>query len=325
MVDCQPISQISRMAAYDYGRMELKEQPGVLQSGEVQLKPSMNEITKVARLNVTAWLGRRSKPFLSSLAVFGLVVASCVRYISPSGLQLYVLPISFATWFLSPLVGWIFVAAAATILLVFDWISLHGVYQNLLVLNTVLNLIFFSAVVFIFSEVRALYDREQDLSLHDPLTGLLNNRAFLDKVTTENRRLQRHPGSLTLVYIDLDDFKQVNDARGHSAGDTLLKSLAQMMTNTVRSTDFVARLGGDEFAILLPDTNVEVARTVLAKIQERLLQQLRDQNYLVTFSIGAVTFAQMQPDPASMIYMADHAMYAVKQRGKNGIEYWVRE
>ena len=315
------------MAASKHGRTELKEQPDVL-SGEVHLQQSMNDITKVFRLNLTAMLGRRSRFFLSSLAGLGLVFASCVRYFSSPELQvsfLYLLPISFATWFLSTLVGWFFVAAATMILLVLDWTKLQSIHQGLLVSNTVLNFIFFSAIVFIFSEVRALYDREQELSLHDPLTGLLNRRALLDKVTTENRRLQRHPGSLTLVYIDLDDFKQVNDARGHSAGDTLLKSVAQMMINTVRSTDFVARLGGDEFAILLPDTNVEVARTVLAKIQERLLQQLREQNYFVTFSIGAVTFAQTQPDPADMIYTADHAMYAVKQRGKNGIEYWVRE
>ncbi len=322
MVDCLPISQISRMAASEHGRTEVEEQPCVSPSGEIHLKQSMNDITKVAGLNLTAWLGRRSKLFLSSLAILGLIFASCIRYISPSGLLLYVLPISFATWFLSTWVGCAFVVAASGILVVFDLINSQS---NVLVWDTILNLAFFSAVVFIFSEVRALYDREQKLSLQDSLTGLLNRRAFLDKVTTENRRLQRHPGSLTLVYIDLDDFKQVNDARGHRAGDTLLRSLAQMMTNTVRSTDFVARLGGDEFAILLPDTNAEVAKTVLAKIQERLLQQLRDQNYLVTFSIGAVTFAQMQPDPAGMIYRADEAMYAVKQRGKNGIEYWVRE
>lgn len=316
------------MAASGHVRTDLEEQPYVSQHGEVHLKPSMNDITKVARLNLTAWLGRRSRLFLSSLAVFGLVFASCARYFSSPELQvtfLYLLPISFATWFLSTLMGCIFALAATIILLALDWLSLHGVYQNLLVWNTGLNLLFFSTVVFIFSEVRALYDREQDLSLHDPLTGLLNNRAFLDKVATENRRLQRHPGSLTMVYIDLDDFKQVNDARGHRAGDILLKSVAQMMINTMRSTDFVARLGGDEFAILLPDTNADVARTVLAKIQERLLQQLREQNYLVTFSIGAVTFTQTQPDPADMIYTADHAMYAVKQRGKNGIEHWVRE
>ncbi len=316
------------MAALEHVRAELEDQAGVLLSGEVHPKQNMNDITKVAQLNLTAWLGRRSRFFLSSLAIFGLVFASFVRYISPPELQvtfLYVLPISFATWFLSTWVGCTFVVAATGILVVFDLINSQSIHHNVLGWDTVLNLFFFSAVVFIFSEVRALYDREQELSLHDPLTGLLNNRAFLDKVTTENRRLQRHPGSLTLVYVDLDDFKQVNDARGHSAGDTLLKSLAGMMTNTVRSTDFVARLGGDEFAILLPDTNAEVARTVLAKIQERLLSQLREQNYLVTFSIGAVTFTQTQTDPASMIYRADEAMYAVKQRGKNGIEHWVRE
>jgi diguanylate cyclase (GGDEF)-like protein len=128
-----------------------------------------------------------------------------------------------------------------------------------------------------------------------------------------------------LVYIDLDEFKRVNDAHGHAGGDALLQSAAQMMTKTVRSTDFVARLGGDEFAMLLPDTNSEAAKSVLSKVQDKLLQHFQEQKYPVTFSIGAVTFTQMHHNPSEMIYMADEAMYAVKQRGKNGIEYRVRE
>jgi diguanylate cyclase (GGDEF)-like protein len=288
----------------------------------------MDEMTKIARLNVTAWLGRRSRFFLSSLAIFGLLFVSCVRYFTPAELQvtfLFLLPISFATWFLSTWIGSLFAAGATMVLLFFDLRDSGSVHHNVLVSNTLLNLVFFSAVVFIFSEVRALYDREQELSLHDPLTGLLNHRAFVDKVATENRRLQRHPGSLTLVYIDLDEFKRVNDAHGHAGGDALLQSAAQMMTKTVRSTDFVARLGGDEFAMLLPDTNSEAAKSVLSKVQDKLLQHFQEQKYPVTFSIGAVTFTQMHHNPSEMIYMADEAMYAVKQRGKNGIEYRVRE
>jgi diguanylate cyclase (GGDEF)-like protein len=286
----------------------------------------MNEMTKAARLNLTAWLGRRSRFFLASVAIFGLVFVSCLRYFTPTELQvtfLFLLPISFATWFLSPLVGCLFVVAATLVLLVFDIRHPDGAHQSILVSNALMNLGFFSVVVFIFSEVRTLYKREQELSLHDPLTGLLNHRAFVEKVSTENRRLQRHPNSLTLAYIDLDNFKRVNDHHGHAAGDTLLLSIAQVMTTTVRSTDFVARLGGDEFAILLPDTNSEAAKSVMAKVQEKLLQHLQEQNYWVTFSIGAVTFAAMRDNPAEMIYMADETMYAVKQKGKNGIEYRV--
>jgi diguanylate cyclase (GGDEF)-like protein len=288
----------------------------------------MTEMTKTARLNLTAWLGRRSRLFLACLAIFGLVFVSFLRYFTPTELQvtfLFLLPISFATWFLSPLIGCLFVVAATVILLVVDMRHPDGAHQSILVYNALMNLGFFSAVVFIFSEVRTLYKREQELSLHDPLTGLLNHRAFVDKVTTENRRLQRHPNSLTLAYIDLDNFKRVNDQRGHAAGDALLKSVAQVMTNTVRSTDFVARLGGDEFVILLPDTNSEAAKSVMAKVHEKLLQHLLEQEYKVTFSIGAVTFATMRDSPTQMIYMADETMYAVKQRGKNGIEYRVCE
>ena len=288
----------------------------------------MNEVTKAARLNLTAWLGRRSRFFLTSLAILGLVFVSCVRYCTPTELQvtfLFLLPISFATWFLSPVIGCLFVVAATTALLIFDVRHPESADHSILLSNTIMNLVFFSVVVFIFSEVRTLYRREQELSLHDPLTGLLNHRAFVEKVATENRRLQRHPNSLTLAYIDLDNFKRVNDQSGHAAGDAVLRSVAQMMTSTVRSTDFVARLGGDEFAVLLPDTNSEAAKAVMAKVHEKLLQHLQEQNYRVTFSIGAVTFTHMRSSPSEMIYMADETMYSVKQKGKNGIEYRVCE
>ncbi|HEU0049099.1 MAG TPA: GGDEF domain-containing protein [Nitrososphaera sp.] len=288
----------------------------------------MNEMTKVARLNLTAWLGRRSRFFLSSLALFGLVSVSFLRCFTPAELQvtfLFLLPISFATWFLSTLVGSLFAAAATIVLLGFDLGRLETAHHNILVSNTVMNLVFFAAVVFIFSEVRTLYDREQELSLHDPLTGLLNHRAFVEKVATENRRLQRHPNSLTLVYIDLDDFKRVNDDHGHAVGNALLLSIGRMMTTTVRSTDSVARLGGDEFAMLLPDTDSEAAKSVLTKVQEKLLQHLKEKSYPVTCSMGAVTFTQMHNNPSEMIYLADETMYKVKQRGKNGIEYRVCE
>src|SRR5258708_4819556 len=160
----------------------------------------MNQMTKLARLNLTAWLGRRSRYFLAGVAIFGFVLVSCLRYFAPSELQitfLFLFPISFATWFLSPAIGWFFVFAATTILLVFDKGHPETAMRGILVSNALMNLGLFSVVVFIFSEVRELYKREQELSLRDPLTGLLNHRAFVEKVTTENLRLQRHPHSLT--------------------------------------------------------------------------------------------------------------------------------
>jgi diguanylate cyclase (GGDEF)-like protein len=288
----------------------------------------MSRLSNLARLNVTAWLGRRSQFFLASAAVLGFVCVATLRYFAPAGLHvtfLFLIPISFATWFLSPLAGWLFVLAASGTLLVFDLTHKENIWPSFLYWNSLANLGVFSLVVFIFSEVRDLYRREQELSLHDPLTGLLNHRAFVEIVTTENRRLQRHPHSLTLAYIDLDNFKNVNDEHGHAAGDIVLQSVARVMTSTVRSTDFVARLGGDEFAVLLPDTNSEAAKSVMAKLQEKLLQHLKEQHYSVTFSIGAVTFETMRDNPSEMIYMADQTMYKVKQKGKNGIEYRVCE
>lgn len=278
----------------------------------------------MTRINVTAWLGRRSRFFrvATSLLLFALTIL--VRYLIAPDIHfavVFLVPISFATWFVAPALGWSFVVAATVVLAFFDIRQQSAVNSATLYLNGLLNLGMFAFFTFIFTEVRTLYDREQSLSLHDSLTGLLNRRALVGTLALENRRMHRHHHPLTLAYIDLDDFKHVNDRFGHDVGDKLLRTLANAMKNTVRSTDFVARLGGDEFVVFLPETNQEAAKSAIAKLQEKLLQESMDLDHPVTFSIGTVTFPTPLATAADMIRAADEAMYAAKQRGKNTVEY----
>jgi diguanylate cyclase (GGDEF)-like protein len=119
----------------------------------------------------------------------------------------------------------------------------------------------------------------------------------------------------------LDNFKEVNDAHGHQAGDELLRLVAQLLEANVRKADTVARLGGDEFALLMPDTELTNAKAVVGRLQARLLQAMRSRRYPVTFSIGVSVF---QTPPASVeetIRAADQLMYAVKRSGKNRVRY----
>lgn len=281
-------------------------------------------ITKLTRINVTAWLERRSRSFrvATSLLLFALTIL--VRYLIAPDIHfavVFLVPISFATWFVAPVLGWFFVVAATVVLAFFDVRQEQAVNPATLYLNGLLNLGMFAFFTFIFTEVRTLYDREQSLSLHDSLTGLLNRRALVGTLALENRRMHRHHHPLTLAYIDLDDFKHVNDRFGHDVGDKLLRTLADAMKNTVRSTDFVARLGGDEFVVLLPETGQEAAKSAIAKLREKLLQESRDLDHPVTFSIGTVTFPTPLATAADMIRASDEAMYAAKQRGKNTVEY----
>lgn len=121
-----------------------------------------------------------------------------------------------------------------------------------------------------------------------------------------------HP--LTVAYIDVDDFKSINDAHGHRAGDDFLVRAAAAMTDDLRATDLVARLGGDEFAILLPETDVDEALSLLSRLHATL--QATTAQWTSGFSIGAVTFAVPPRSADEAISAADHVMYDVKRDGK---------
>ena len=281
-------------------------------------------ITKLTRINVTAWLGRRSRFFRVSTSLLLFVLTVLLHHLISPDIHfsvVFLVPISFATWFVAPALGWLFVVASTAVLAFFDVHEQQGLSHTTLYLNALLNLGMFALFTFISTEVRSLYDREQSLSLHDSLTGLLNRRALVGTLALENRRMHRHHHPLTLAYIDLDDFKQVNDRFGHDTGDKLLRILAEAMKTTIRSTDFVARLGGDEFVVLLSETDAEAAKSVITKLHEKLLQEAAASSHPVTFSIGTVTFPAPLATAAEMIRAADEAMYAAKQRGKNTVEY----
>lgn len=158
-------------------------------------------------------------------------------------------------------------------------------------------------------------------ALHDPLTRLANRRRFVDRLEHALLRLERAGGALALLFMDLDDFKRVNDSLGHSAGDQLLTQVAERVESCLRSVDTVARLGGDEFAVLLEDLHDLDEAAVVA---DRILQVLRepfalaDNEVLVRASIGiAHTEAgKRRADAETLMQEADTAMYAAKAHGK---------
>ncbi len=128
---------------------------------------------------------------------------------------------------------------------------------------------------------------------------------------------------LTLAYFDLDDFKQLNDRQGHAAGDSALQTVVQTIYLHLRTTDLLARLGGDEFGLLLPETAAEGAAALLARLQERLAQEMARKGWPVGISIGAVTFLRPQWDVDVMIQRVDSLMYGAKKKGKGRVEHAV--
>ncbi len=156
----------------------------------------------------------------------------------------------------------------------------------------------------------------------DALTGVNNRRALMRLGEQELRRAVRYKSALSVFYIDLDNFKAVNDAHGHPVGDALLTIVAQTALHALRRVDVVARLDGDEFAFLMPETNRDAAQLVARKLQRTLDEQMTRYKWPVTFSIGICTFDP--PDAAlkveDMLRHADIAMYKAKLSGKNRIQ-----
>lgn len=168
-------------------------------------------------------------------------------------------------------------------------------------------------------KLQVALEKEQNMARIDFLTKVPNRRTFWEGVDTEAKRSRRYGRPMTLAYVDLDNFKQVNDIYGHQVGDDLLRAVAVTMHTIVRSTDLVARLGGDEFALLLPETNGEAANIVVNKIQAALLKAVEEHNWPVTFSFGVVTFNSPLDSVDEMIKRADDLMYEVKRGGKSAV------
>jgi len=168
-----------------------------------------------------------------------------------------------------------------------------------------------------------LLKRAEALSVTDDLTGLYNSRYLNAVLRRETKRASRSGRPLSLLFIDLDGFKAVNDTHGHLFGSRALVEAAAVIRSSARETDVVARFGGDEFALILPDTGGEGAFAVGERIRERIASHtfLESEALAIrlTASVGVATLPDVAASAEELVQAADKAMYAVKDSGKNGI------
>lgn len=237
----------------------------------------------------------------------------------------YMVPILLVTWEGGPVPGFLLngFCAALRLALVVHWqrpglFAKPGLYWNLLVEG-----VFFVTLTLIAAALRRQHDQQSLLARTDALTGVANRRSFYERAELEMSRARRLQEALTVAYVDVDNFKKVNDELGHEAGDDLLRSVAATFVRRIRSTDLVARIGGDEFALLLSATSAGAARTLLGELYATLASEMARHAWPVTFSIGAVTFLRAPGSVDDLLRHVDGLMYAVKREGKANVKHGV--
>ncbi len=162
----------------------------------------------------------------------------------------------------------------------------------------------------------------QEQAIRDPLTGVFNRRYFTEALESEIARAARENTSFSLIILDVDHFKKVNDTHGHKCGDLVLKSLASFLMENTRRSDIVCRFGGEEFVILMPDAAIDDAREraeLFRKKFEVLLHTYEDKQIRATFSVGVASFPIHAGSGESLLVAADEALYRSKAEGRNRV------
>jgi diguanylate cyclase (GGDEF)-like protein len=272
-----------------------------------------------------AWLDKqpRTQLFASS----GIMVAALAGLSSAIGSELalvvfYLAPISIAAYFVGRWQGRLVALLSALTWTTMELALRPGETPVPTMFATGFNrAILFLVVAELLAALREAFNHESELARTDELTGLANTRSFSERAEQELLRARRYGRALSLLYIDLDGFKTINDSQGHAAGDVVLQRTANALRESLRRTDVIARLGGDEFAVLLPETGTESTDIVIGKVRDSLGKALQGLGAGTTASIGAVT-ADVAPTTVQMLLdRADRLTYASKGKGKNQVSH----
>ena len=215
-------------------------------------------------------------PLIGLLIVLIISIVDYIIVIDISLSILYLLPISLTSWYSTRWFSFILVLISTVGWFIAEFAAKTNLHWLLLFWNTAVRLIVFLTIAYLISSLKIAYEKEKKLARTDGLTGIINQRFFLELLRLEYKRSIRYDHYLTLAYLDLDNFKEINDRFGHYVGDKLLRLIAQTIQKQIRETDTIARLGGDEFALLLPETHYETGKVTLQRIQQILKTTIED-------------------------------------------------
>jgi diguanylate cyclase (GGDEF)-like protein len=229
---------------------------------------------------------------------------------------LLVLPVLVVAWFSGQWPARGTALVAAVVYFVAEYVASASVAGS--GIRAVMVVIVLAVLARALPSLRHASQVEREQALTDPLTNLGNRRFFRELAAVEVNRSRRYGRPVSLVCLDVDGFRALNDGLGHAEGDALLVLAASLFTSTLRTSDVVARIAGDEFAILLPETGLEGARVVLEKLRERLLEATTAADRPLTFSAAIVGFEDGPVSLEAMLRQADQGMIEAKRTGPGG-------
>jgi diguanylate cyclase (GGDEF)-like protein len=260
-----------------------------------------------------------------ALAASGVLVIGAIDYFTGFEVSMslfYLGPVAVAAWYGGRRPGLAIAVFSAACYYVADVAAGHDYsHPAIPVWNALIRLGVFVVTGFLLSALHGSLRKLAYLARIDSLTELHTRRAFEERLEHDLALVQRRNSSVTLAYLDLDNFKAVNDTHGHAEGDRLLRATGEVLKSSVRQTDMAARLGGDEFALLLPDTNHHGARHIITELARELQAVFEASHSGVTCSIGAVTCSGQGVSAAELVAAADALMYEVKRAGKGAVSY----
>ena len=275
-------------------------------------------------MNLLENIEKQNKSFIIAIGYIIIGVLGIIDTLTGKELDFslfYVIPILIVTWHTGLGLGIVFSLISALVWLLSDVLSGNVTLLSIYAWNTLTRLGFFLTIAFLLSRLLTVLEHEREIAHTDYLTGALNSLFFYNVLQMEINRCLRYKNFFTIAYIDLDNFKTVNDEFGYATGDKVLCFVVNQIKNRLRKVDVVARLGGDAFALLMPETNQQSAQVVLSKLQHNILAGMQKNNWPVTLSIGVLTCIDPPPTANEAIKKVDDLMYSVKKSSKNNIKY----
>ena len=261
-----------------------------------------------------------SRAFDYSVVALGALVVGAIDYVTGADvhvLALYFVPLAFAGWRLGRM-G----AATASLLSTLVWLAVlyaDGARHQPYV--WILNFVTQGAAYLLFSMLVAILvqalKKEQILRRIDSLTGLKNRQAFVEDASIALSLCRRNRRPVSLAYIDLDNFKVLNDSMGHGRGDAVLRAFGGMLADSLRVSDIAARIGGDEFVVFLPETSREHAEALMKRVSSALAMASEFRDVGIGASIGLVVDEAAESDIDGLLVRADAQMYVAKRKSKN--------